>query len=454
MTTAAAQSGGRGGTQTTVEHLTDLGNARRLVRRHGGELRYCAAWRSWLVWSGERWRRDDTGEVERLAKQTVASIYAEAESCPEPDERRQIAKHAMRSEAQSKVRAMIESASTERGIAVRPADLDADAYLLSCANGSIDLRTGELRPADPGDLLTRGTDVEFVEAADCPRWRSFLDEVFAGDEELVAFVQRFVGYSLTGDTREHALAVLHGSGCNGKSTLVEIVKRLLGGLSSTASFESFVRTRGDRGPRNDLARLHRARMVIASESGKGRRLDEATIKSLTGGDTATARFLYAEEFEFVPEFKLWLVTNHRPRVDGGDDAIWRRLHLIPFEVSFLGREDRELRGKLEAELPGILRWAVEGALTWQREGLGSADAVSRATAEYREDEDVLGAFLAERCETNGSVETAELRAAYENFCEQLGEVPMKARQLGRELGERGIRRGGKARRFYQGVRLR
>lgn len=438
----------------TSEHLTDLGNARRMVRRHGRELRHCSAWGSWLVWDGGRWRRDDTGEVHRFAKQTVVSIYTEAEHCQDADERRQIGKHAARSEAQPKIRAMIDSASTETAIAVRPDDLDADPFLLSCANGTINLRTGEPREADPADLLTRGTDVRYDAAAECPRWLGFLDEVFAGDAELIAFLQRLVGYSLTGDTREHVLAVAHGSGCNGKSTFTEIVKRLLGGLAATASFDSFARSRSDRSIRNDLARLHRARVVLASEAGKGRRLDEATVKALTGGDTIVARFLHAEHFEFVPEFKLWLVTNHRPRVDGGDDAIWRRLRLIPFEVNFLGREDRELKGKLEAELPGIFNWALEGCLAWQRDGLGGADAVTTATREYREDEDVLGAFLADRCELgSGSVETTGFRAAYESYCEELGEEPLRANILGRELTERGIRRGGAQRRFYQGVGL-
>jgi putative DNA primase/helicase len=434
------------------EQLTDLGNARRLVRRHGSEMRCCQG--RWLVWAGGRWRQDDNGEVERRAKQTAVSIYAEVESCRDADERSQVAKHARRSEAEPRIRAMMSLAATEPGVVIRPDDLDAEPYLLGCGNGTLDLRTGDLRRSDPADLLSRGTDVEFVAEAECPRWLEFLGEVFDGDRELVAFLQRFVGYSLTGDTREHVLAVLHGSGCNGKSTLVEVVKRLLGGFASTASFETFVKARGDRGPRNDLARLHRARMVIASESGKGRRLDEATMKSLTGGDTVTARFLHQEHFEFRPEFKLWLVTNHRPRVDGSDDAIWRRLRLVPFEVNFAGREDRLLTTQLEQELPGILNWAIEGCIAWQQDGLGDASAVRRATAEYRADEDTLGAFLAERCVQEGSVDTGALREAYEVFCDAVGEQPMGASLLGRELADRGIRRGGKGRGRYQGVDLR
>jgi putative DNA primase/helicase len=277
--------------------------------------------------------------------------------------------------------------------------------------------------------------------------------VFAGDTELIAFVRRLVGYALTGDTREHALAVLHGSGANGKTTFIETIKRLLGGFATTAAFDTFMRRR-EHGPRNDLARLHRARLVVASESGEGRRLDEATLKQLTGGDRIAARFLYGEYFEFTPEFKLVLVTNHRPRVDGDDDAIWRRLRLVPFEASFEGREDRGLPAKLERELPGILAWAVGGCIEWQAEGLGEAGAVTRATAEYRCDEDVLGAFLAERCQLGGEATAASLRDAYEDYCHDAGEKPLSANVLGRRLAKRGIRGVPRSSgRVYSGVSL-
>ena len=459
---AIAASDGAGGENGNapaalrIEHATDLGNARRLAARHGHELRYVHSWDAWLIWNGRRWRRDRTGEIDRRAKQTVASIYAEAATIEDDDERRLIAKHAVKSEAESRLRAMVKLATSEPGIAVAVEDLDVDPYLLSCANGTLDLRTGELREADPRDLLTRGTDVSYKPGAKCPRWRSFLAEVLSGDVELGTFLQRLIGYSLTGDTREHVMAVLHGGGCNGKTTTVEIVKRILGDLASSAAFDTFAKVAADRGPRNDLARLHGARMVVASESGEGRQLDETTVKQLTGGDTVAARFLYGEHFEFVPTFKLWVVTNHRPRVDGEDDAIWRRLRLIPFEQSFEGRKDPALRGALEAELPGILAWAVKGCLAWQREGLGNAAAVETATRGYREEEDVLGAFLAERCVHDGEVEASELRAAYEAFCAALGERPLASRVLGRRLARKGIevRRGAQGRRFYVGMSLR
>lgn len=433
---------------------TDLGNAELFALLHADRIRHVRERREWLHWRDGRWRRDTGGEAERAAKATARERMRRAIDLPAGDEQRQALKWALASQSESRIRATLSLAATEPEIVLGAEEMDADPWLLGCGNGTLDLRTGELREAKPGDLISIGTDVPFDPDAGCPRWLRFLEEVFRGDEELIGFFRRFSGYSLTGDTREHVLVVFHGLGGNGKTTLIEIEKRMLGQHAVTASFDSFHRARGDRGPRNDLARLHRARRVVASESGEGRRLDEATVKQLTGGDTVTARFLYGEHFEFKPQFKLVLVTNHRPRVAGDDEAIWRRLRLVPFEECFTGREDRDLAATLEAELPGILAWAVEGCLEWQRLGLGEAEAVTRATREYREDEDTLGAFLAERCILGeGEVVTADLREAYEGFCGELGERPLGPRVLGKQLARRGVQRGGTGRKHYVGVRL-
>jgi putative DNA primase/helicase len=436
---------------------TDLGNARRFAAIHRDRLRFVPARRAWLVWNRGRWRGDETGEARRAAKGIARRLLVEAAQVDHEEERKRALRWALASQSEQRLRAMLTVAESEPELVLAAEQLDADPWMLACANGVLDLRSGTLRPHDPAQLISLGSELIFDPEANCPRWLRFLGEVFDGDQELVDFVQRAAGYSLCGDTREHVLFVLHGAGANGKSTLVEILQRLVGGLARTSAFDSFIRTR-DKGTRNDLARLQRARLVVASESGEGRRLDEATVKTLTGGDTIAARFLYGEFFEFRPEFKLWLVTNHRPRVDGDDDAIWRRLRLIPFEVSFLGREDRELRATLEAELPGILAWAVRGCLAWHQQGLGRAGAVESATREYREDEDVLGAFIDERCELGLTleVEAATLREAYEAFCKGLGERPLAANALGRRLTRRGLRahKGTAGARFYRGIGLR
>lgn len=430
--------------------LTDLGNARRFAADHADRLRYVVQRGQWLAWRAGRWREDDDGEHVRAAKKTAEAMLAEAMTL-DGDERKRAIKHALASQDEPRLRRMLELARTEPGLALTVERLDADPWLLACQNGTINLRTGDLRPHDPTDILTLGTDIDYHSDAACDRWQRFLLEVFDGDQELVSFVQRAVGYSLTGDTREHALFICHGSGANGKTTFLEAIKRLLGGLAATAAFDSFARARGDRGPRDDLARLHRARLVAAAEAGDGRRLDEAVVKQLTGGDTIAARPLYGKHLEFRPQFKLWLATNHRPRVDGADDAIWRRIRLVPFNVSFTGREDRELAQALEAELPGILAWAVNGCLAWQEHGLGSAQAVDAATRDYREAEDVLGAFISERCHVGPGCgcDAGVLRAAYEDFCREIGENPLGTSALGRAIAKRGygVERAMKGRRY-------
>jgi putative DNA primase/helicase len=432
---------------------TDLCNAERLVAQHGDDLRYVPGI-GWHAWDGCRWRRDEDGEPMRRAKASARLIPREAEGVQDKAEHAQLLRWAITSETEPRLRAAVSLAQSEKAIIAHASQLDRDPVLLNVENGTIDLRTGELRDHNRLELITQQVGVSFEPDAECPRWDRFLAELFVGDVELIAFMQRLIGYCLTGDTREEVLAVFHGSGCNGKSTLLAILKRLLGEYARTAAFDTFMRARGDRAPRNDLARLHRARLVTAAESGEGKRLDEATVKEITGGDTIAARFLYGEHFEFTPQFKLVLVTNHRPKVDGTDDAIWRRLRLIPFEVSFEGREDRTLAATLEQELPGILNWAVQGCLDWQRNGLGAPKAVQEATSEYRQDEDHLGAFLDARCVLDGGLEIkpVELQRAYEGYCSEVGERPVARSSLGKLLKRRGIskhKRSG----MYRGVRL-
>lgn len=433
---------------------SDAGNALRFAEQHGHRLRYNAASGKWLIWNFSIWSENRDGEVMRLAKATARSIFAEAAAEEDEALRKKLAGHAVKTEAKSRLDAMVALAASEPGIVVLPEHLDTDPDLLACPNVTIDLRSGEAKTPDPADLITRSTGIHFDPDADCPRFLRFLAEIFEGDQELIEFMGRWIGYLLTGHTREHAFLLAYGpKGRGGKSVLANILQKLLGDYAAAADFETFTRTHGDRGPRNDLAALDGVRAVFAPEGQAGRRLDEATVKQLTGGDPVVARFLYGELFEYRPQFKLWLTTNRRPRIDGGDAAIWARVREVPFMVDFRGREDRNLEQTLQAELPGILRWAVEGAVKWHQEGLGTAKAIEASTADYRAGEDVLGSFLADRCELDGETATATLREAFEAYCEELGEDPPNARILGRELATRGITRGGAGRRFYQGVRV-
>ncbi|AEG14986.1 phage/plasmid primase, P4 family [Desulfofundulus kuznetsovii DSM 6115] len=444
--------------QPSGEHLTDLGNARRLVARYGQDLRYCHPWGKWLVWTGKGWKVDETGAVLRLAKETVRNIYAEAAAEPDEKARQRIVDHALRSESAGRIKAMVALAESEPGIPVLPAELDRDPWLLNVLNGTIDLRTGELRPHRREDMLTKIAPVEYDPQAKCPRWEQFLNEIMDGNRNLMGFLQRAVGMSLTGDTSEHVLFILHGSGRNGKSTFLNTLLALLGDYGMTAAPDLLMAKQNDRHP-TELADLFGKRLVVSIESDEGRRLAESLIKQLTGGDKIKARRMREDFWEFSPSHKLWLATNHKPRVRGTDVAIWSRLKLIPFAVTFPeDKQDKQLAKKLLAELPGILRWAVEGCLTWQRDGLGVPEEVKAATESYRQEQDVLAAFLNECCIINplAKVAARNLYKAYVDWCGENGEHPLAQRNFGMRLAERGFvsKKGTAGRYFWEGIGLR
>lgn len=427
---------------------TDLGNAERFAARHGANVRWLPEWKRWLVWDGKRWLRDDTLEIKRLAKDTVRAMYEDAREL-DGDAKKDLVMWAVKSEAAGKVDAMLDLAKAEPGVAITASQLDTDPWKLCCDNGTIDLRTGVLHPHRREDLITKIVPAPYDIDADCPRWLAFLARVLADDQDLVGYVQRAIGYSLTGITHERALFFLYGHGRNGKSKFLEVLRALLVGYASQADFTTFLERKGD-GPRNDIARLFGARVVTSSEVGEGKRLNEGVVKALTGDETVSARFLYAEDFEFKPTFKLWLAANHRPVIRGTDDAIWDRVRLIPFTVRISDEErDDRLFEKLVAELPGILAWAVGGCVLWQRDGLGAPLAVREATNAYRRDSDTLGAFLEDCCRVGEQyrVGATPLYEAYVAWCSRGGEFQLKQTAFGNALTERGLhgeKKGGKS----------
>lgn len=418
---------------------TDLGNARRLVARHGADLRFCPSLRTWLVWDKARWRADVTMEIVRRAKDTVGTIYADAAAGPEGD-RRAIGTWALRSEAEARIQAMIGLAESELGIPITTEMLNKDPWVVNVLNGTVDLRTGELRPHRREDLITKVCPIEYDPTARAPLWDAFLARIMAENGHVIGFLQRAVGYSLTGLTIEQVLFILYGTGANGKTTFLEVLRGTLGDYAAQTDFSTFLAA--DRGgPRNDLARLAGTRFVSAVEMEGGRRLAEVLVKQVTGGDAVTARFLHREFFEFAPAFKLWLAANHKPVIRGTDRAIWRRIRLIPFTVTIPDPEqDRHLRDRLREELSGILRWAVEGCLAWQRQGLGMPDEVREATDTYREESDTLAQFLADRCVVTSDkcVAASDLYGAYTEWSEQTGEKPETQTTFGARLRERGF----------------
>ena len=401
-----------------TEPYTDLGNARRLVARHGAKLRFVPQWGKWLVWDGSRWAEDTRGLATECAKETARALLAVASTAPD-HEAKALAKHALLSQSAPRIGSMLTLARTEPGIPVTPDELDADSWALNVASGTIDLRSGKLREHRREDRITKMAPVPWDGTAQCRTWIRFLDEIMDGDGELVAFLKRAIGYALTADNTEHCLFILYGTGANGKSTFLNTISTLLGDYARTTRSETLLVRRGDAIP-NDIARLHGARFVTAAETEGGRRLAEGLVKSVTGGDLIAARFLHQEFFTG----KLFIATNHRPRIAGTDNGIWRRIRLIPFEVSIPPEKlDKNLADKLRRELPGILRWAVEGCREWQDKGLGMPEPVRKATEGYRTEMDAVASFVSASCvrEDGARVGASELYSAYAGWCAQTGE---------------------------------
>lgn len=441
--------------------LNESANALRLRRRHGENLRYCAVLGQWLLWDERRWELDDTGAIIEHVKDVSASIYVEAANAPEAY-REHYAKWARRSHSLSVIKATATLAQSLPTLAVRPDDLDADPWLFNLESGTITLRTGDHRPHDRADLITKVAPVRYDASATCPTFLRFLERVIP-NADTRGFLQRFAGYSLTGNTREDAMAILYGGGRNGKTTFVEVLRDLLGDYGVQTPTETLMVKRDGAIP-NDLARLKGARFVAAAEGNDGQRLAEGTIKALTGRDRIPARFLNHEWFTFPPTFKVWFSTNHRPIVRGTDIAIWERLRLIPFTVRFYRADeltdeyrqrnaealaagelepyppmDVELPDKLRAEMPGILNWMLEGCRDWLANGLGTPEEVKTATANYRDEMDTLGNWIADCC-IEGPKLTAtakQLYTSYVAWCEGNGEKAETQTALGRRLRERG-----------------
>lgn len=405
---------------TDTYHRTDLGNANRLVRDFGNEICYCKEIGRWFVWDGTRWEMDTTGAIDRLAVKTALRIYTEAKDATDKEERVAICKWATSSESKQKLQSMIDLAKIHIKTSIKQEQLDQYPWLVCAKNGMINLRNGAYLDSDPGAYCTRQINTDYDPEATSPRWEAFLEQVLP-DDNVREFVQRAIGYTLTGEISEQCLFFLYGEGRNGKSTFLETLTTLFGDYARTTRAETIMLKRGDAGIANDVAALRGARMVSASEVNEGQRLNEALIKTMTGGDTIDARFLYAESFNFKPVFKLFMRGNHKPKISGNDAGIWRRMRLIPFTVNIPDEEqDKQLGNKLLEELPGILNWAVRGCLDWQTNGLAAPSAVKDATQEYRDEQDILGAFFAENCQFDrfSSCQKTELWNLYKEWAEK------------------------------------
>jgi putative DNA primase/helicase len=421
---------------------SDLGNAERLVDAHGHNLRYCHPFRKWLVWDEKRWGNDNTGEIKRKCKSVIRKMYSEAGKEPDDEKRKKFIKYTISCESDQKIKAMLSLAQSEPIIPILPEELDTNQWLLNCLNGTIDLKTGELQPHKREDLITKLAPFNYDPTASCNAWLDHLNEIMDGDQELINFMQRALGYSLTGDTSERVIFIESGTGANGKSITNDCIAMALGDYAMRTPTETLLIKRSDGIP-NDVARLMGARFVYAAEAGQGKRLAESQIKDISGGEKIAARFMRAEWFEFYPEFKIWLGTNHKPIIRGTDNAIWDRIRLIPFNVR-IPESERLPKTKIlelfEEEMPGILSWLVKGCLEWQQQGLKAPGAVLAATKEYRDEMNIIGDFIDDMCVLNeiATGTAKELYESYEKWCDAEGEKTISKKLFGMKLSERGF----------------
>ncbi len=441
-----------------ARNLTDTGNAERFVNTFGDILRYCYDRNKWLIWNGAYWEWDNGSQVMNLAKDVARNIYAEAAKEDDDKKREQIAKHAHNSESESRRKAMLNLAQSEIGIPVDIQKIDANHWLFNCPNGTIDLRTGILQPHNSNDLLSIINNIEYIPSAKCPLWLNFLNRVLDNKNELIHYVQKAVGYSLTGEIKEQCLFFLYGLGRNGKSTFIGIIRKLMGAYGCQTQTELFMtKERGSGpGPNESLADLQGKRFVVGSEIEDGRRLAVVLIKEMTGGEAIRTERKYEHSFEFQPTHKIWLCGNHKPVITDTTFSIWRRIKLIPFTVTIPDSEcDPDLSIKLEKELPGILTWAVQGCLAWQSEGLRDPDEVRGATESYRVEQDVLGEFMDECCirKSTAIVSKKDFYESYIEWCKENNQTPISQRHFRGKVTERGIgeRRGTAGIKLWTGI---
>lgn len=417
------------------EPLTEGGNATRLIRIHGTNMKFCHSYKKWYIWDGHRWKPDSDGEAIRLAEDVIRLLYREAAEAGDLTTRNKFAAFARACDRSTHLKNLLDIAKNRPGIAILADQLDQSEWLLNVSNTTLDLRT--CKPVEPNRafLMTKVAGAEYDPSANCPRWEQFLDEIFGGDQELISYIQRAAGYSLTGSMSEQVFFFCYGSGANGKSVFLDLLRSLLGDYAQQTDFGTFLVQRNER-VRNDLAALVGARVITASEAEEGVKLSMQVIKHWTGGDPITTRFLYGEFFSFKPMGKIWLAANTKPIISERNHAAWRRIHLIPFQVTISqDKQDRELGDKLLKELPGVLNWALAGLREYLRLGLKPPMAVQAATEAYRRDSDSLQAFIGECCvvKVGLSIQNKKLFGAYEAFCRSRGYEPLSNRKFIEEL---------------------
>ncbi len=441
---------------------------------------------TWFRWTGNYWEedviKDALAEVDSVveiyakeaSKQSIARINAtKKQDEPAAGKAERLEKgllvriHHLQS-VHRKRDVLILAAAGSDSLGITGDQWDLNPWLLGCKNGVVDLKSGEFRPGRPEDYIKTVAPTQWLDIeTPAPTWERFLGEIYDGDKDLIAFVQRLLGYSITGLSTEHILPILWGKGRNGKGTLLETISDVLGPLAGAIQSEmllSQARVRSSAGPSPDIMALRGRRIVWGSEVDEGRRLDIGKMKWLVGGDTLVGRHVHGKrEIQFKPTHTLFLLTNHKPHIPAEEYAAWERIHLVPFTLSFVddpkGKNERKrdpyVKEKLIAESPGILAWLIRGCIAWQEEGLSPPDTVKEATEKYREDEDVIGQFVEEGCALSptGKIQAKVFHDTYRKWCESNGHSPLNGKKFGERMRERFERVEESGRRFYKGVNL-
>jgi len=407
----------------TSYHYTDVGNGKRLVDATRDKLRYVPEWKQWLVWNGQRWEHTDVHAVKRLAHAVIVEMYREAGGTLAINT--DLAKWALKSESSGRIDGMI--AEAQPYLVAKPSEFDTSPWLFNCANCVVDLRTMTEMKHDPSLMLTKIVNVDYKKVTASAKWNTFLRTIFHNDDQLIDYIQKAVGYTMTGSTDEHCLFFCYGNGANGKSSFMKALSIIAGDYGTTSSVEALLDHRQDgEGATPMIAALVGKRFAMASEMPEGRKLNESRVKDITGGDAITARTLYGKPFVFNPTHTLWITGNHKPRITGLDVGIWRRLRILPFTATIPEehrKDPRELEAMFRTEAEAILQWMMLGASLWFNSGLGTCEAVDKATTEYRGEEDIVARFLQQRCVMSpvAVAPKAALYDAWKEWAEDEGE---------------------------------
>lgn len=423
-----------------IRSYDDTGNADRFIDRYGHLYKHSYITNKFYIYDGQKWKVDDRGAIRKLIDEMIESIKNEkvlhSEDVTEEEAREAFQKYYKKTRGtQSKKNIMNELMHRKT---VTPDEFDKDDMLLNVANGYIDLTSRELYKHDINKMFSQIANTDYSEKMQPAVWLDFLNDIFAGNKAVIRYIQKALGYSLTGSTREQVMFILFGKGRNGKSIFVETIAEILGDYSNNMQAKSLMVKKNDN-VNTDIARLSKARFVTSSEPNEGFRFDEGLIKQITGGDKVTARFLYAEEFEYTPKFKIWVSTNHKPIIRGTDDGIWRRLVLIPFDVQIPEEKvDKDLKYKLLREAPAILNWMAEGAYMWMREGLELPEKLKASSKAYRTEMDVIEQFIEDECKRvdDGRVKANELYSVYKNWANENNAYKMSNKDFGQKMKEK------------------